>query len=310
MKRLLSLALAVTALLVCIACEKKIPRSEQDEIRTYDEDAHTNTNTIESFATSEQQNKTSSSARMTTIHSITTSEQQYRTSSSTYTTTRPSVTTSKQQYRTSSSIYTTTKPSVTTTTKPKNTGPSEDEYIQQVLREAEAKFTDYTKYEAALSIILNGLQKYPNNQLLLEKKDYYQGFAPVFLSDVTPYSKSVWFKSYNRVTDVFGTAHQKCIRIEKNFEKAEGTYDLKRAYNSFSMTVFGLGDGEYGTIKIYADGVCIYSNTKIDVNTRPFNVNLDVTGVLDLKIEMYQSYKSYTGECFALSNVKVQKTAK
>ncbi|MBR6807451.1 MAG: NPCBM/NEW2 domain-containing protein [Clostridia bacterium] len=110
--------------------------------------------------------------------------------------------------------------------------------------------------------------------------------------------------------DVFSTKHYHCIRIEKNFTSADGTYDLSAKFNTFSATIYGLGDGESGSLKIYADGVCVFSDTSIDPNTRPFQITLDVTGVMDLKFEMIQYYNSYIGECFGLSDVYIQKTVK
>ncbi len=45
-------------------------------------------------------------------------------------------------------------------------------------------FADYTKYEEALKIIQSGLQNYPEEQILQDKRNYYQSFAPVNLYDL------------------------------------------------------------------------------------------------------------------------------
>ena len=186
----------------------------------------------------------------------------------------------------------------------------EQKYVDAQIDAAEKAFKDHTKYNDALKIIKVALQKFPQNNTLKTKRDYYQSFAPLYLSDVEPYAKSYWFKRCDSDTDVFKTTHNHCIRIEKNFTSADGTYDLSAKYNTFKATIYGLGDGNLGSLKIYADGVCVYSNTSISVNTRPIEIQLDITGVMDLKFEMKQDYNSYTGECFGLSNVYVQKTKK
>lgn len=186
----------------------------------------------------------------------------------------------------------------------------EQKYVDAQIDAAEKAFKDHTKYNDALKIIKVALQKFPQNNTLKTKRDYYQSFAPLYLSDVEPYAKSYWFKRCDSDTDVFKTTHNHCIRIEKNFTSADGTYDLSAKYNTFKATIYGLGDGNLGSLKIYADGVCVYSNTSISVNTRPIEIQLDITGVMDLKFEMKQDYNSYIGECFGLSNVYVQKTKK
>ena len=186
----------------------------------------------------------------------------------------------------------------------------EEKYVDAQVKAADNAFTDYTKYNDALKIIKAALQKFPQNNTLKTKRDYYQSFAPLYLSDIEPYTKSYWFKRCDRDIDVFKTTHYHCIRIEKNFTSADGTYDLSAKYNTFKATIYGLGDGNSGSLKIYADGVCVYSNTSISVNTRPIEIQLDITGVMDLKFEMKQDYNSYIGECFGLSNVHVQKTEK
>lgn len=186
----------------------------------------------------------------------------------------------------------------------------EGKYAEEQIKAADKAFTDYTQYNAALKIIKAALQKCPQNNTLKAKRDYYQSFAPLYLSDVEPYSKTHWFKLCDEDTDVFNTTHHNCIRIEKDFTTAEGIYDLSAKYNTFTATVYGLGDGNLGSLKIYADSVCVYSNTSISPNTRPFKITLDITGVADLKFEMKQYYNSYLGECFGLSDVYVQKTIK
>lgn len=186
----------------------------------------------------------------------------------------------------------------------------EGKYVEAQVNAADKVFADYTKYNDALKIIKTALQKFPNNATLKSKKDYYQSFAPMYLSDVEPYSKTTWFESLDEDTDIFNTKHYHCVRIAKNFTSADGTYDLSAKYNTFTATIYGLGDGTSGSLKVYADGVCVYSNTSIDPNTRPIKITLDVTGVMDLKFEMKQYYNSYLGECFGMSNVYVQKTVK
>lgn len=186
----------------------------------------------------------------------------------------------------------------------------EVKYVEAQVNAADKAFTDYTKYNDALKIIKAALQKFPKNTTLKTKKDYYQSFAPLYLSDIEPYSKTTWFKSVDEDKDVFNTTHYHCIRIEPYFQFADGTYDLSAKYNTFTATVYSTGNEDsLGWLKIYADGECVYSNTSIEACARPFKITLDVTGVMDLKIEMSQDCSGCVS-AFGLSDVYIQKTVK
>ena len=55
---------------------------------------------------------------------------------------------------------------------------------RKIVSDSEVVFADYTKYEEALKIIQSGLQNYPEEQILQDKRNYYQSFAPVNLYDL------------------------------------------------------------------------------------------------------------------------------
>lgn len=183
----------------------------------------------------------------------------------------------------------------------------EEKYVEAQVNAADKAFTDYTKYNDALRIIKAALQKYPQNATLKLKKDYYQGFAPRYLSSMTPYDKTVWFKSLDNDKDIFGEVHTNCIVKDNSAQWAHATYDLSAKYNTFSAIAyprFYEGEATDGYIKIYVDGECQYSNTNIPPNSRPFSISLDVTGAMDIKIEY--NWDSTVG----LAEARVQKTTK
>lgn len=182
----------------------------------------------------------------------------------------------------------------------------EEKYVEAKVKAADEAFSDYTKYDDALKIIKAGLQKFPQNSILKAKKDYYQGFAPCYLSNMTPYDKTVWFDSLDNDKDIFGTTHTNCIVKDNMAQWANATYDLSAKYNTFSATAYPRFGGQdvAGYIKIYVDGECIYSNTNISPTARPFQISLDVTGAMNLKIEYEWD------STFALAEAKVQRTVK
>ncbi|MBQ8137017.1 MAG: NPCBM/NEW2 domain-containing protein, partial [Clostridia bacterium] len=68
-------------------------------------------------------------------------------------------------------------------------------------------------------------------------------------------------------------------------------WDLGGAYSRLEATCIirakDRGSRRTGSFRIYGDGVLLYERTQIDSMTKPFPVWVDLTGVTDLKIEMY-----------------------
>lgn len=183
-----------------------------------------------------------------------------------------------------------------------------EKYVQQQISAAEVAFVSPTAdYEKALNIIKGAIQNVPDSSILKTKKDYYQGFAPCYLSNMTPYDKTTWFDSLDSDKDIFGTTHKNCIAKDNLAQWANATYDLSAKYNTFTAIAYpraASGENTDGYIKIYVDGECKYSKTDIPYNARPFEITLDVTGAMDIKIEYEWDSK------FALAEARVQKTVK
>ncbi len=186
----------------------------------------------------------------------------------------------------------------------------EGKYVEEQIKAADKAFKDYTKYNDALKIIKAALQKYPQNDTLKAKRDYYQSFEPLDLCDLKPYKKSYAYISNGSSSDNFENDYEKCVYKPHYNSNASATYDLGYKYNSFKATVFMRCDCTrqvYGTIKIYGDGSLLYNKTGIDVYGRPFNMEVDVTGVQDLEIVIESESGAYI---FGLGNCVLQRTSK
>ena len=59
-------------------------------------------------------------------------------------------------------------------------------------------------------------------------------------------------------------------------------------------------------VKIYGDDKLLFSKT-ISSDMKPFDIELDITGVVDLKIEMMGSFNGWDGMYAAIGNVMLQK---
>ena len=199
---------------------------------------------------------------------------------------------------------------VQTEEKKKPSGKSESEYVAEKIEEAESVFKSYTDYQEALSVIRKALQKYPDNESLLEKSDYYQSFAPVDLYNLKPYKSSHGYSHMKEASDNFGNEYVNCVVKSHYNSKTEAIYDVKYLYNQFTATVFMRSDHKaenVGAVKIYGDNSLLYSKTNIDVYGRPFDIKVDVTGIQDLKI-VFES--SSAAEVWGMTNCMLQRTEK
>lgn len=159
----------------------------------------------------------------------------------------------------------------------------EKTYITNAINQAKAAFVNTTDYEDALKIINTALQQIPNDSELLREKEYYSLFQPVNLYDLKPFNGELVAKE--KEEDTRGNEHFKCFLFITN---PTAKYELNSKYNVLTMTIYGrdksVGDKTCGTLEIYGDDVLLYSNNKIQLNGKAFEVEIDITGVSELKI--------------------------
>lgn len=180
-------------------------------------------------------------------------------------------------------------------------------YASDTIEKAEEAFvTPATDYRAALDIINAALQHLPDDENLNEKKAYYQSFFPVNVYDMEKVKGSAITKSNDE--DIYGNEYTKCFR-----NNCDLTYHLDESYNTFEATIYVLSKKNYSldmTAEIYADGKLIYQNLKIsDNSTQPFKIELDVTGVEELRIVLDEG-DNIAANHFGITDMIIQRTKK
>lgn len=180
-------------------------------------------------------------------------------------------------------------------------------YISNAINSAEQAFvTPATDYKAALDIINAALQHFPENEDLNAKKTYYQTFFPVNLYDMKIFKGSASKKALHM--DIYDNKYEKCF-----VDDTWVTYYLDKSYNTFKATIycFEKRTSAYMGAEIYADGKIIYQNLKIKNDaTKPFTINLDITGVEELKIVLNDTDLSWNYDGLGMANIIIQKTVK
>jgi len=195
-----------------------------------------------------------------------------------------------------------------------------ENYITKVIKDAdEALVNPGTDYVKSIEILAPAMQKYPENTKLTEKYDYYMGFEPVSLFDFTPYmSENDDLNIPKTVTDNMGNVYEKALHGSPFIYVSgphDGTYDIGKKYNVLSgiVAIDKQADKSAGSLRIYGDGRLL-KEVKTKQGHKPLEINVDITGVTDLKIEFPRN-GIFGGNTTAdnrviFADVTLQKTAK
>lgn len=190
-----------------------------------------------------------------------------------------------------------------------------DCYREQVIAEGEKAYTQ-NGYQAAISAINEGLSILNGDAILQAEKDKYSAFAPVDLTSVTPYYIGTVEIFTGGETDTLGNTYSTGMRGYMSTSDGTDCYavwDLGGKYNKLTATGIVLESDKSskckGSYKIYGDGVLLYEKSGVGSMTKPYQIEVDITGVTDLKIEMYgQGNMSWSGIDSVLVDIMVQKT--
>lgn len=176
-------------------------------------------------------------------------------------------------------------------------------YRQQVLSNAESAFKD-REFDEALQIVNRGLHELEDDSELLAAKDLYETYRPVNLTSLTPYTSSGFIEVFtDSVKDTMGNLYETGLVGPMDppggyWSTGESslTWDIGGKYDRLVATGIipdrdkGLHLG--GVIKIYGDGVLLYSKYYENTDLKPYPVEIDIADVVDLKIEMYSESSS------------------
>lgn len=115
----------------------------------------------------------------------------------------------------------------------------------------------------------------------------------ISLNEIEPYvTGGAELNIYSNREDTLGNIYSYAL-YEWNTSwgnERSNTYYLGGNYVVFSATVAvsgGKDNDRSGIIRIYGDGKLLWSDENIRANTKPYFIEIDITGVEDLKIEMY-----------------------
>ena len=143
------------------------------------------------------------------------------------------------------------------------------------------------------------------NVSLAEPKENRTNFNPVRLSSLERYANGrtdltyTWME-YDTRSNRYADAVYGSMNISDG--TAYEVYDIGGKYHFFTATVavmhnnYDIGEQYSGIIRIYGDNKLLWSDENITVYTKPYEIQVDIHNVQDLKIEMYgQGNKGVNG---------------
>lgn len=172
-----------------------------------------------------------------------------------------------------------------------------NEYIknqkkQEFIAEAEAIFKE-EGYSKAVAF-LRGSKEYSNDEDIKALIEEYSSYKPVELfsleswdTNCTDYGTVLCFGDGPRLLkDNFGAEHSNAYKLRSHNNYA--VYRIDGVYNrltgSFSVEYQTRSGGQKTTFNVYGDDVLLYTYT-LGKGMEPVNFDIDISGVVDLKIE-------------------------
>lgn len=173
-------------------------------------------------------------------------------------------------------------------------------FVERKLQQAMDAFEPQGNYLAAKEIILAGLDRFPDNDLLQEALAFYQQFEPVLLSELKPIvTTGGKFErdTKNAIRDNTGRLYPAGSYLRGSFDRKEWvlstTYILRGAFTDFTGTIAVSQDTrskrQPATVRIFGDGILLFEQKGIRRGFIPVRFHLDLTDVQQLTIEYERS---------------------
>ena len=144
----------------------------------------------------------------------------------------------------------------------------------------------------------------PQRRIDAAAKDLDAAYAPVDLTSLTPYFEGVIDVFTDGIRDTMGNTYRTGMRGYMSTSDSSRfdcfhIWDIGCQYNTLTATGIireeDKGSRCEGCYRIYGDGILLYERSNIGSTTKPYSIEVDITGVTDLKIEMYGEGNMGTG---------------
>ena len=177
-------------------------------------------------------------------------------------------------------------------------------YRTQILSQAESAFKS-SGYEKALEILNSSVDILSSDSEINAAIAKYSAYAPVSVASLDYFTGSAYTVK-NNIKDNLGVVHNNVTM----FNWSDNVYKLNKQYSTLSGTWFQTYDyrNEWREtiLEIYGDGVLLYSG-EMTRGVEPVNLNLNVSGVSELKISWALGVSGYENDYCGIADFNLKR---
>lgn len=165
-----------------------------------------------------------------------------------------------------------------------------EKYIEGIISQADLLIVE-EKYDFAITVINNALKNVPNNDSLQDKLNEVENMKPIALSSLNPINGG-WEWNVGVPTDPFGVTYSDASNfvIFEDPWPGNETYAEYRLYGGYKTLSFDvvphkdIDENGYGTIKVYADDILVFSSEEIHRKSDNVSYYVDISNAEYIKI--------------------------
>ena len=197
-------------------------------------------------------------------------------------------------------------------------------YKESMMKQAEAALIG--EYHKAFSIMAQALIVLPDDSAFIEKQEYYSSFEPIWLGDVEPFleqdenvgffgAEGHFYFRDDGVTDNVGNTYENYFYALRSLNAGTNSivYRLDGNYDTLTGTIvvpdYQKNRDNIGWYKIYCDNKLVFDSGKLGKGVLPIDVNISLTDVVELKIEIHSiAYMSGGAYCGYFADAYLKKS--
>lgn len=199
-------------------------------------------------------------------------------------------------------------------------------YKESMIKQAEATLIGERDYHKAFSIMAQALIVLPDESDFIEKQEYYSSFEPIWLGNIEPFMEQdenvgffgaeghFYFRD-DGVTDNVGNTYENYFYALRSLNAGTNSivYRLDGNYDTLTGTIvvpdYQKNRDNIGWYKIYCDNKLVFDSGKLGKGVLPIDVNISLTDVVELKIEIHSiAYMSGGAYCGYFADAYLKKS--
>ena len=174
-------------------------------------------------------------------------------------------------------------------------------YIEGAIEQASELFGDEKNYDAAIKVIKLAIVEVGEEPLLVEELEYYNAYKPVWLSSLDYFYEDGYFYTKDSISDNLGESYSNVFYARESITRKHHSRVilLNGQYNRMTgRVIVGIEDknkDEVGEVSFFGDGDLLFASGEMGAGVKPIDFEIDLTGILELRIQIYSIAHGWGG---------------